>query len=530
MPILKRSFVAIALFVLALLSGVPAVYGQNGLQFKDWKPSLNPATGTKPKVDCGSLVSLTGYEFSIETAAIVPAANGVPEFCHITGQILPEIRFELSMPASWNRRFYMFGNGGYAGETLSSGWRVNTRNTALKQGFAVAQTNTGHDAALEPLGSFAVNRQKLLDYAWRAVHTTAETSKRIIKSYYDNPVSRAYFDGCSTGGRQGLMSAQRFPEDFDGIVVGAPVLDFTGTMTNYVSIVRALDSAPLSPEKLKIVAQRVYAKCDSADGLGDGLIADPRRCDFDPAKDLPVCTDAGGGQDCFTSAEIDTLKTIYRGAESGGKPIFFGQPVGAEIDMPAQGGGRSGWSGWIVSPGGRSISAGFAETFFRYMAFEKPNPTFDFKSFNFESDPPRLQPIGAILDAKNPDLSRFKARGGKIVMYFGWADTALNPLMGVDYYEKMNARMGASAPDFFRLFMVPGMAHCRGGVGADEFDALTPLVEWVEKGIAPLQLAASQRRAGQLVRTRPLCPYPQVAKYRGTGSADDAQSFVCVNP
>ena len=519
----------VLLLAAALTSAVPA-RAQNGVQFKKWRPSLNDGAATKPKLDCSALVSLTGYEFSIETAALVPAAGEVPEYCHVMGQILPEVRFELGLPATWNGRFYMFGNGGYAGESLSSPSRVNTRNTALKQGFAVAQTNTGHDGAIEPLGSFALSRQKLLDYAWRAVHVTAETSKRVIRNYYGGIPAHSYFDGCSTGGRQGLMSAQRFPDDFDGIVVGAPVLDFSGTMTNYVSMARALDAAPIPPEKLKIIADRVYAKCDRVDGLADGLIDDPRRCEFNPSKDLPICSNDVDGKDCFTAAQIHTLEVIYRGAESGGKRIFFGQPVGAEIDMPAGNQARSGWSGWIIAPGGRTVAASFAETFYRYMAFDKPNPSYDFKSFNLESDLERLQNIRGILDAKNPDLSRFRSRGGKIVMYFGWADTALNPLMGVDYYEKVTARAGQSAMDFFRLFMVPGMAHCRGGVGTDEFDAFTALVEWTEKGVVPNQLAAEQSRDGKVVRTRPLCPYPQVAKYKGTGNPDDAKNFVCMNP
>lgn len=528
---IKRRPLVLPVLLLAAAFTLPApARAQNGVQFKKWKPSLNEGAPVKPKLDCSALVSQTGYEFSIETATLIPAAGDVPEFCHVTGQILPEVRFELSLPASWNRRFYMFGNGGYAGESLSSPPRVNTRNTALKQGFAVAQTNTGHDGAIEPLGSFAVSRQKLLDYAWRAVHVTAETSKRLMRTYYGDLPGRSYFDGCSTGGRQGLMSAQRFPDDFDGIVVGAPVLDFSGTMTNYVSTARALDAAPIAPEKLKIIADRVYAKCDRVDGLADGLIDDPRRCEFDPRKDLPSCANDVDGQGCFTAAQIRTLEAIYRGAESGGKRVFFGQPVGAEIDMPAGNQTRSGWNGWIIAPGGRTISAGFAETFFRYMAFDKPNPSYDFKSFNLDSDLGRLQAIGGILNAKNPDLSRFRSRGGKIIMYFGWADTALNPLMGIDYYEKVSTHAGQSTTDFFRLFMVPGMAHCRGGVGTDEFDAFTALVEWTEKGVVPNQLAAWQSRDGKVVRSRPLCPYPQVAKYKGTGNPDEAPNFVCTNP
>jgi feruloyl esterase len=522
---LRASVLALLLTPAFLVSSAPA---QNGLQFKDWKPSLNQGA-VKPKSNCSALVSLTGYEFSIETATLIPAAGEIPEYCHVTGQILPEVRFELSLPASWNNRLYMFGNGGYAGETLSSPQRTNTRRMALKHGFAAAQTNTGHDAAIEPLGTFAVNRQKLLDYAWRAVHVTAETSKRIIRSFYGQGPGRSYFDGCSTGGRQGLMSAQRFPDDFDGIVVGAPVLDFSTTMVNNVSTSRALAAAPISPEKLKIVARQVYAKCDRADGLVDGLITDPRQCAFDPEKDLPICA-AGTEGECFTMAQIRALQAVYRGAESGGKRIFWGQPVGAEIDMPSQGGMRTGWSAWLISPSGPTISESFAQTFFRYLAFQKPDPNYDLKSFNLDSDPARLHFISAILDAKNPDLSRFKMRGGKIIMYFGWADTALNPLMGIDYYEKVGTTMGSTAKDFFRLFMVPGMAHCRGGVGTDEFDAFTPLLEWVEKGVPPNQIMATQSSGGKAMRSRPLCPYPQVAKYNGTGSPDESRSFVCSNP
>src|SRR5262249_26810167 len=212
--------------------------------------------------------------------------------------------------------------------------RINTRNTALKAGFAVAQTNTGHDGVNEPLGTFAINRQKLIDYAFRAVHTTAETSKRIIREYYGVGPRKSYFDGCSTGGRQGLMSAQRFPEDFDGIVVGAPVLNFTGTMTNYVAEARAIDAAPIPLEKLKLIADRVYAKCDGLDGVVDGLIEDPRRCDFDPGRDLPACANDVDGKDCFTAGQIRALKVIYRGSERGGKPNFFEHPVGARNAAP----------------------------------------------------------------------------------------------------------------------------------------------------------------------------------------------------
>lgn len=519
-----------------LVSGLVGILGgataraQNSSQFSKWKPSIIDGPAVKPKLDCSALVSSTGYEFSIDTAVLVPAASETPEHCNLFGQILPEIQFELSLPTNWNGRLYMFGNGGFAGENLSAPGRVNTRNRALKHGFAVAQTNTGHDAAIEPLGTFGVNRQKFLDYAYRAVHVTVETSKELIRTYYGNAATRSYFDGCSTGGRQGLMSAQRFPDDFDGIVVGAPILDFTGTMTSSAWNARALSATSIPPEKLKILAQRVYAKCDRIDGLADGLIDDPRRCAFSPPADLPVCANGGEGGECFTAAQIRALELIYRGTESGGRSIFWGQPVGAEIEGPFQNTMRSGWDPWIVTGGGRTISVSFGETFFRNFGFGRPEPNFDLKSFNFESDLARLVPTSNILDAKDVNLTRFKSRSGKILMYFGWADPALNPLMGVDYYEKVADRFGGSTTDFFRLFMVPGMFHCRGGVGPDDFDALSSLVEWVEKGVSPKQILASQSRDGKPIRTRPLCPYPQIAKYNGTGSFDDAANFACANP
>jgi len=215
---------------LSLLSTLSTL-AQNGSQFKDWNRA-DDETHLKPKVACADLRSLTGYEFTVITANVVAAADEASEHCRVSGQILPEVRFEVNLPTSWNRRLYMFGNGGYAGERFEAKGRVASRNKALRHGFAVAATNTGHDTDAEPFATFATNDQKLVDYAFRAVHTTAETAKRLVRAYYGEPQARSYFDGCSTGGRQGLMSAQRFPKDFDGIAVGAPVLSFSGTMVS----------------------------------------------------------------------------------------------------------------------------------------------------------------------------------------------------------------------------------------------------------------------------------------------------------
>jgi feruloyl esterase len=461
------------------------------------------------------------------TAEDTGASGGVPDFCRVLILVQPEIRIEVSLPADWNRRLYMFGNGGFAGENLETPGRVANRNAALKLGFAVTQTNTGHDAATEPLATFAVQPQKLVDFAFRSLHVSAETAKRVADAYYGSRPMRSYFNGCSTGGRQGLMLAQRYPADFDGIIVGAPVLDYVGGRLRSIAIYQALAKAPIPTAKLKVLADRVYAGCDNTDGLKDGLIDDPRRCDFQPSRDLPVCSGAETA-DCFTESQIASVETIYRDLVLNGKRVAQGFPVGAEIAGPN---GRSGWDGWIVRDGQLSQSALFAESAVRYMAFPKPVPEYDLHWFDLERDAHLFEWVGKLANARDPDLTRFRDRGGKILMYFGWADPALNPLMGVEYYEDVLRRMGASTRDFFRLYMMPGVFHCSGGIGPACFDPLANLIPWVEHGKAPEAIVASHvGEGGKVLRTRPLCPYPQVARYRGQGSMDDAANFRCVDP
>ncbi len=519
--------------VLSVVGLTGAAHAQNAPQpFKDWKnTSLSGSLRAEPRLQCDAVVRMTTYEFSILSARTISAAAAVPQFCRVLGQILPQVRFELSLPAQWNGRLYMFGNGGYAGEALDAPARVGIRNAALQRGFAVVQTNTGHDASVEPLGTFAADSQKLLDYAYRAVHVTAITAKRIVAAYYDQQTRRSYFDGCSTGGRQGLMSAQRFPDDFDGILVGAPVLDITGTMVSYAWNQRVLAGNAITAEQLKIVADAVYGKCDMSDGVSDGVIDDPRSCGFRARTDLPQCSPGAGGSACLTSAQIDAVEAIYDGPTSGGTAIGRRWPIGSEISAPFATGSRSGWVPWFLAAqsNARAIQSLFGETFMQYMAFGKPDPAYDWKSFDFDKDPQRMEGIRAILDATNPDLTAFRSRGGKILMYFGWADPALNPLMGIQYYEQVNQRMGSSASDFFRLYMVPGMFHCGGGGGTSVFDAFTPLVEWVERATVPSAIGAERHVDGKADRSRPLCPYPQAARYKGTGSTDDAANFACLS-
>lgn len=515
-----RHHIGVVSLVITIAGAIsaPGLFAQPA-QFRDWQTTALPdAARATPRTACADLMSLTGYEFTIVTTTIVPAAGDVPEHCRMIGQIQPEIRFEVSLPSLWNGHLYMFGNGGYAGESLDAAPRVANARRALARGFAVTQTNTGHDAATEPLGSFAVNSQKFFDYAYRAVHVTAITAKRTLQTYYGTASRHAYFDGCSTGGRQGLIAAQRFPEDFDGIVVGAPVLNFTGTMISYHAYQRAINAAGISSAHLTLVANTAYAKCDHADGITDGVVDDPRACRFDVMRDVPRCSDEGGGTNCLTTQQAHAIAAIHQPIMRGTSEVMPGWPVGL-----------TGWAPWFVAPpNGRPIQVNFGETFFRYMAFGKPDPSYDWLTFSLDADLDKLAFSRSVLDATNPDLSRFKARGGKILGYYGWADPALNPMMGVKYYEAVSNTTGRSTNDFYRLFMVPGMAHCGGGVGVNSFDSFTPLVDWVENGRAPQAIVASRIVGGKTIRTRPLCPYPQVAKYKGAGSTDDAANFGCV--
>ena len=507
--------------VLGFLSTVTA---QNGFSFLDADESeVKYAAATiHPDRACQSLRTLTGYDYSILSARLIAASDGVPEHCRVTGVIPADIRFAVNLPSAWNGRFYMHGNGGYAGTPPEDPGPMRHGHSGLRNGFATAYTDTGHDRRFEPLGTFAYdNSSKLIDYAFRAVHLTAVTAKKIITTFYSRPISYSYWDGCSTGGRQRLMSAQRFPSDFDGIIAGAPVLDFTKTMVWNTWNAKALSETPISLAQTEILGRAVYQYCDARDGLQDGLINNPVHCDFDP-RHLPQCDDSAAGDACFTPAEVATLKKIYGGVVSNGEVIFPGLPLGAEAD--------GGWDRWIINETGPSLQLAFAETFFKYMAHPVDDPDYDWKSFDFDTDPARMELIRQTLDATDPDLSAFRERGGKIISYFGWADPALNPMMEVEYYRQVESKMVGGAEEFFRLFLVPGMFHCRGGRGTDQIDAMTALIEWVESDAAPHSIIASHVEEDKVTMSRPLCPYPQVATYRGSGSIHEASSFTCANP
>ena len=480
--------------------------------------SISAGLFAAPVKQCEELAAMPfGGGVTVESAKLVAATGNLPEHCDVRGVIWPEARFAVKLPTDWNERFEMVGNGGWAG-TIS----LAAIDTAVRAGYAATSTDTGHDAQKEPGASFAYPgpnnpyaARKTIDFGYLAVHETALLAKKTIRAYYGTDPRYSYWVGCSTGGRQGLMEAQRYPEDFDGYVVGAPVLNLTGLQTKSVYNYRIAGTGPgkIEAAKMPALSQAFLEKCDALDGVKDGLVENPLRCNFDPARDLEKCTGDSDGPGCFTSAQIEALKKIYDGVrDSKGNLLFPGMPPGGD---------------------GAAVN-GFqlAGSFMKFMAFDPaPGPDWDFHSFNIDRDPARMSAIALRIDATIPDLTAVKMRGGKILHYHGWADPGVSPKMSIDYHEaamKIVGRQGAD--DFYRLFMVPGMGHCQGGPGCGSVDWLTPVVNWVEKGTAPSMLIGAHLERGRATRTRPVCAYPNEARYKGSGSIDAAENFTCAAP
>ena len=486
-----------------------------------------------PARPCESLSSYKSDGLVSIAARVVAATADTPQHCRVTGVITPEVAFEINLPDKWNQRFYMTGNGGLAGDALDTPMNAD-RAGALTNGFVHARTNTGHDARKEPSGSFVLNNpQKAIDYAYRAVHVTAELAKNIATDYYAKPITFSYWNSCSNGGRQGLLEAQRYPDEFDGVVANAPWVDQTGFTIGAIWNQKALSAAPLTAAKLALVADKAMAKCDEIDGLKDGLIDDPRKCSFDPASDVPACREGTDAADCLTAAQAAAIRKVYSGPmTSKGGAIFPGYMVGSEaVVAGANGSGQTNWANTIIAtqPNAKPADFNLAEGVWRYLVLNPPQPALDTLTIDFDKAPAAVERWSKLADAKDADLSKFRRSGGKLIMTYGWADQILQPLMGVRYYEAVVAK-NKNANEFARLFMVPGMGHCGGGIGPDRNDAVTAVIDWVEKGKAPDQIIASKVANGQVMRTRPLCPYPQVARYTGTGSIDDAANFRCGGP
>ncbi len=482
-----------------------------------------------PAVRCHDLRAMSDQNLTIVSA---DSTTRGAELCRVHGVVPPEVEFMLELPSAWNGRLYVLGNGGYGGEAVTGDYGIAERTRATELGFATLFTNLGHDSLREPGGGWARgNFAKKLDYGLRGLHVATLAAKEILKHYYAAPVRHSYFDGCSTGGGQALKAAQRFPQDYDGIVGGAPVLDFVELQLYGWNNQMAILETPLSPAKVASLARRVMELFDAADGVRDGVIENPLAVDFEPERDLR-------GDPAFTSSEIRALMRIYRGVFVDGKQVAPGVPVGAEgmgqtyttagFDSVAL---ESGWATRLIPDAqGYLQQRANVETWLKTLAFPTDAPDRDVTNFDPGRDLPRLKSMAQILNANDPDLAAYRARGGKLILYHGWADTGVNPMTTVGYFERVRQLLGSGTDEFARLYMVPGMFHCRGGLNVDRFDALSAVIGWVERDTRPQALIASRVEQGRVVRTRPLCPYPQTARYRGTGSTNQAANFSCGKP
>ena len=474
---------------------------------------------------CNSLGSLHLKDVTItlaqtvEAASFVPPAGpgrgpaatafkALPAFCRVAATLTPspdsDIKVEIWMPeANWNGKFQAVGNGGWAG-TIS----YPAMARAVSQGYATASTDTGHSTQG---GSFAMGHpEKLVDFGYRSIHEMTVQAKAVIAAFYTSPITRSYWNGCSTGGRQGLMEAQRFPADFDGIVAGAPA--------NYMShlqpwslwpakAVHASEDSYIPPVKYPIIHKAAIDACDALDGVKDGVIDDPTRCHFDPK--VLECSGSDTSL-CLTSPQVEAARKLYAPAINPrtGTKVFPGLEPGSEM----------GWGG-LAGPQPMAIPA---DTF-KYVVYD---PNWDWRTIDFDKDVAAAEAkFRESVDAVNPDLSGFMSRGGKLIMYHGWNDQLIAPRNSIDYYNAVLYAMGVRrTSDSVRLYMVPGMTHCSGGDGTFDFDMLPVLDAWVERAQAPAAITASRKNPD---RTRPLCAYPLAAVYGKSGSTDDAANFSC---
>ena len=434
----------------------------------------------------------------------------LPAFCRVAATLKPspdsDIKIEVWLPASgWNGKFEGVGNGVWNGNIDQ-----NAMATALRRGYATAGTDTGHEGGGGP---WMQNKDKLIDYGYRSVHEMTGTAKQIVNSFYGSAPKFAYFNSCSSGGRQGLKEAQMFPDDYDGIVAGSPALNATGRSAFAIHVAQVVhkDDASFIPQaKFAAIHDAALQACDALDGVTDRVISNPRACKFDPA--VIACKAGEDTNSCLTPAQVASARVLYQPLVNPKTKQVINTPleVGSEL-------------GWNVFGGPQPF--GTALQFFQFMAFN--NPQIDYKSLDF-NDPAVLAKIdNDVVNAKSTDLKKFVARGGRLIQYHGWSDPQIPPGSSINYYEDVLKAMGSKVQDNYRLFMVPGMNHCGGGDGPASFDMLTALEQWVEQKKAPDTIPASHLTNGQPDRTRILCPHPQVATYKGSGDPNSAASFAC---
>ena len=457
---------------------------------------------------CEKLTEMTIPNVTVRSASMVRSTEALPAHCRIQAVGRPvadsEIEFEVWIPAAatWNGKFQGVGNGGYSGALAYS-----AMTQALQRGYATASHNTGHPGDTLRFGQG--HPEKVIDYAHRAAHVMTENAKLFIRAHTGRFAERSYFVGCSAGGHQAMQEAQKYPDDYDGIVAGAPASNRLrqtfGFNWSWRALHREDGSLIVAAAKMPMVTKAVIEACDGIDGLRDGILEDPRRCgDIDLSKVL-------------MAEEAEAVRKVWAGVKSPktGAQIFAGWPMGSE-DL-----GDQSWRQYLVNPSEPSRA-----DLFRFYLFHDPN--WDFRTLDLDGDLAYADQKLGFMNATDQDLSAFKRRGGKLLMYAGWADPVVPPADTAAYYEGVLKTMGEpQTREFFRLFMAPGMGHCGGGPGPNQFDAVGALDEWVTKGTAPEMLIARHAKKGI---SRPLCVYPQVARYRGSGGVEDAASFTCVNP
>jgi len=507
------------------------------------------AVGQAAAATCESLADLKLPETTITAAQSISAGtytapNGeaftnMPAFCRVAATLTPtrdsDIGIEVWMPASsWNGKFEGVGNGGFAGAIEYSALAPGVR-----LGYATVSTDTGHIGSSTD-GSFALGHpQKIIDFGYRSIHLMTVRGKQIAAAFYSKNPQGSYFTGCSTGGRQALMEAQRISNDYDGIVAGDPVAYYTHHhVGGNLWVVRQMFNNPASTvftTEDTLLGNAVNAACDALDGVVDGVLNDPRRCHFNPEKLL--CEGSEKPPNCLTAEQVEAVRNLWSGPdqmvhEQGYYPPF------------ERGGEADGWPSSISPPPPPAPQTDAHENiglpFFKYFVFD--NPSWDFRTFNWISDPAYVdnkivlpgQILESVLNSINPDLKRFQAQGGKLIQYHGFSDPEVPPKTSINYFESVANFPGESlqrTEEFYRLFMVPGMNHCKGGPGANVFDMLTPLVQWVEHDTAPERVIATHyvnNNPAQGVQfTRPLCSYPREAVYKGSGNPNDAANFVC---
>jgi feruloyl esterase len=476
----------------------------------------------KPVRSCESLATVTLPNTTIESAAMDEAS---PDLCRVVAIAThppagDKVRIWIAIPtANWNGRFLGTGGGGF------SGGNPGGVNQPASLGFAAGATDTGHQGgsaafALDANGK--LDWQAIRNFAHVGIHEMTVTGKALTQAMYGAEPRRSYFNGCSTGGRQGLMEAQRYPQDYDGIAAGAPAINWTNLMMQsfWGSMLMTAASNPIPACKLTAATAAAVTACDGIDGVKDGVLEDPKRCTYDP-KTL-IGTSAG---ECgaFTQADTDIIRKLWEGPrrENGG-PLWYGPARGADLNALAASRGTP------LAP----QAFGFSVDWLRY--FITQNPQFDWTTVT----PAAYQQIwdrsaeqyGIVIGTDNPDLTGFRERGGRAIVWHGWADPLITAESTIDYYTRVQQRMGGAekTSEFVRLFLAPGVGHCAGGAGPAPTGVLDALLTWIEDGKAPVTLTALRRdQSGAVVRSRPLCQYPLVAKYKGAGSTDDAASFVC---